>query len=287
MERVNDKGNFFLGFLGVLASPASATDPVSESLRMFAEAHGITVEEATTDYRKQMVLADAIGEAMGELGDRYAGHTVTKEPMIARVRMTGVDRVASRRINTDVGPITVIFVPGAAVSIKALESVVRSGVLDELVPDASRYHVDVQRGAVVIKVVGDESFRATKAEESSLANAVGVPIIIEVVKTRMRNLSSGPIRSGGRGVNNSAVCTFGFRAYTPEGVPGLITAAHCDDVLRYESPAIVENVNAVLEVDKDRIRFDAGLNRPGFRRHLAAINYGLGGGGYEHEAVHR
>ena len=34
-------------------------------------------------------------------------------------------------------------------------------------------------------------------------------------------------------------------------------------------------------------QFDAGLNRPGFRRHLAAINYGLGGGGYEHEAVHR
>jgi len=28
------------------------------------------------------------------------------------------------------------------------------------------------------------------------------------------------------------------------------------------------------------------LNRPGFRRHLAAINYGLGGGGYEHEALH-
>ena len=31
---------------------------------------------------------------------------------------------------------------------------------------------------------------------------------------------------------------------------------------------------------------DNGLNRPGFRRHLAAINYGLGGGGYEHEALH-
>lgn len=29
------------------------------------------------------------------------------------------------------------------------------------------------------------------------------------------------------------------------------------------------------------------MNRPGFRRHLAAINYGLGGGDYEHEAVHR
>ena len=28
------------------------------------------------------------------------------------------------------------------------------------------------------------------------------------------------------------------------------------------------------------------LNRPGFRRHLAAINYGLGGGGYEHEALY-
>jgi len=31
----------------------------------------------------------------------------------------------------------------------------------------------------------------------------------------------------------------------------------------------------------------ASLNRPRFRRHLAAINYGLGGGDYEHEAVHR
>ncbi len=29
------------------------------------------------------------------------------------------------------------------------------------------------------------------------------------------------------------------------------------------------------------------LNRPEFRRHLAAIDYGLGGGGYEHKAVHR
>ncbi len=29
-----------------------------------------------------------------------------------------------------------------------------------------------------------------------------------------------------------------------------------------------------------------GLNRPGFRRHLAAINYGLGGGGYEYETLH-
>ena len=28
------------------------------------------------------------------------------------------------------------------------------------------------------------------------------------------------------------------------------------------------------------------LNRPGFRRHLAAINYGLGGGGYEHETLY-
>ena len=31
---------------------------------------------------------------------------------------------------------------------------------------------------------------------------------------------------------------------------------------------------------------DIGMNRPGFRRHLAAINYGLGGGGYEYETLH-
>ncbi len=52
------------------------------------------------------------------------------------------------------------------VGIKALESVVRSGALVGMLPSASRYHVYVQRGAVVIKVVGEESFRAAKAEES-------------------------------------------------------------------------------------------------------------------------
>ena len=30
-----------------------------------------------------------------------------------------------------------------------------------------------------------------------------------------------------------------------------------------------------------------GLNRPGFRRHLAAINYGISRGGNEREAIHR
>ena len=35
-----------------------------------------------------------------------------------------------------------------------------------------------------------------------------------------------------------------------------------------------------------RCALSYGMNRPGFRRHLAAINYGLGGGGYEHEALY-
>lgn len=85
----------------IATSPVYACDPVGDSLRHFAEAHGITFEEAATDYRKQLLLAQAIGEAMGELGDRYAGHTVTKEPMVARVRMPGVDRLASRRVSTE------------------------------------------------------------------------------------------------------------------------------------------------------------------------------------------
>ncbi|UNP31457.1 zeta toxin family protein [Lysobacter gummosus] len=38
---------------------------------------------------------------------------------------------------------------------------------------------------------------------------------------------------------------------------------------------------------KDSSKWGNQLNRPGFRRHLAAINYGLSGGGYEREAIHR
>lgn len=49
------------------------------------------------------------------------------------------------------------------------------------------------------------------------------------------------------------------------------------------APETHESVDVEAFVDASSI----GLNRPGFRRHLAAINYGLGGGGYEHEAVHR
>ncbi|HFJ9612631.1 TPA: IS3 family transposase [Stenotrophomonas maltophilia] len=49
----------------------------------------------------------------------------------------------------------------------------------------------------------------------------------------------------------------------------------------------VSRPNEAWVTDITYIRTWQGLNRPGFRRHLAAINYGLGGGGYEHEAVHR
>jgi hypothetical protein len=48
------------------------------------------------------------------------------------------------------------------------------------------------------------------------------------------------------------------------------------------------NSLATLDIDSLNGTDDPKLqmNRPGFRRHLAAINYGLGGGGYEHEALH-
>ncbi|WP_242899421.1 hypothetical protein, partial [Stenotrophomonas maltophilia] len=38
----------------------------------------------------------------------------------------------------------------------------------------------------------------------------------------------------------------------------------------------------LFELPFDKVAL-ISVNRPGFRRHLAAINYGLGGGGYEHE----
>ena len=46
----------------------------------------------------------------------------------------------------------------------------------------------------------------------------------------------------------------------------------------------VEGAQTLNIIAKIRTR---DVNRPGFRRHLAAINYGLSGGGYEREAIHR
>ena len=45
-------------------------------------------------------------------------------------------------------------------------------------------------------------------------------------------------------------------------------------------------IKVVAMPHEDAVEFDVALNRPGFRRHLAAINYGLGGGGYEHETLY-
>ncbi|WP_199172858.1 hypothetical protein [Stenotrophomonas maltophilia] len=42
---------------------------------------------------------------------------------------------------------------------------------------------------------------------------------------------------------------------------------------------VIEKVAEIVERERH-------VNRPGFRRHLAAINYGLGGGGYEYETLH-
>ncbi|MBF9137469.1 hypothetical protein I5W36_07375 [Stenotrophomonas maltophilia] len=68
----------------------------------------------------------------------------------------------------------------------------------------------------------------------------------------------------------------------------LLEGIRCIDRSDYSS------INARLPSDRGVVialphhgHYILSVNRPGFRRHLAAINYGLGGGGYEHEAVHR
>ncbi|MGZ0024468.1 hypothetical protein [Stenotrophomonas sp. S4] len=250
--------------VGLVAQCATNASAAARALvegpaeRHFAAINGITADESSRRLSLRMEAARLTGQIVSEMKGRYAGHDFSEEPMRVTVRLTGISHEPRRRFQTPYGVVEVLFEGGHLHSIEQLRSVLRSGKPRQLVPDADGVGVDVRRGVLYITVPNDGALRAASAERLEIERFLGVPTELRATSSRDRPLAALPIRSGGRAVNNSAFCTFGFRAYSPSGEAGIITAAHCPDLLRYESiPGNSDNVVLDLQVDPSRIRWDA------------------------------
>lgn len=217
------------------------------------------MDESSHRLSLRMEAGRLVSKMIPEFRVRYAGNDFTESPMVVTIRLTGSKQVPSRRFTTDHGPIIIQFSTGATHSIEQLKDVLRSAKLREMLPEAGGMGIDIKKGALYANIPDDYTGRAYSAEQVEIEQLLGVPIQLRKTRTATRTLALDPARAGARAVNNNNFCTFGFRAYTPAGAPGLITAGHCVDLLRYESvPGSGDNVITNLPVDPARRRFDAG-----------------------------
>lgn len=245
---------FFAAF-----SSQSIASEVGPAERYFAAQEGISIERATERLALRMETGRVVNRLIKEFGERYAGFDFSESPMIVKFKLTGNQAENSRTEVTSAGPVRVVFQHGAPHSIDELEIALRSGKLNQIFPDAEGMGIDQRSGEILVTLSESQGHDpAMKREATPLSSALGLPVRIELTKASSKLLARQPIRAGGRAVNNADWCTFGFRAYAEDGTPGYITAAHCPDLLRYES-AVGSNDNVVanLPADASRSRWDA------------------------------
>jgi hypothetical protein len=248
-------------FLVSAANSAQAQTPppgVGPAELHFAALNGISIEESSRRLNLRMEAGRVTSAIMSEMKGRYAGHDFSEEPMRVTIRLTGSSDEPRRLFHTPYGAVEVLFEGGAPHSMEQLRSVVRSGKLRQLLPDADGIGVDVKKGVLYVAIPDEGAVKAATIENDEIQSLLGVPVEFRRSHSKTRSLAGSPVRAGGRAVNNHDFCTFGFRAYSPSGEAGFVTAAHCPDLLRYESvPGNTENVVLNLPVDPARSRWDA------------------------------
>lgn len=252
------KGFFAAALLTASASQSLASE-VGPAERYFAAKEGITLEQASERLELRMETGFVVNRLIKEFGSRYAGFDFSESPMTVKFKLTGEQPENSRYEVTRAGIVKVVFQAGAPHSIRELDAALLSGDLNQAFPNAKGIGIDQRSGEIVVTLpAGPERGRSSRRDLLPIPPSLGLPVRIEVTRVPSRLLAGQPVRAGGRAVNNGDWCTFGFRAYTEDGTPGYITAAHCPDLLRYESAiGSSDNVVANLPVDSNRSRWDA------------------------------
>ena len=212
--------------LTTAANAQSSTTPIGPAEQFYSELHGISSGESTRRLGIRMEAGRLVSNIIPEFRGRYAGNDFIESPMVVTIRLKGNEQIPSRRFTTEYGPVVIRFSTGATHSIEQLKDVLRSGRLREILPEAGGMGIDIKKGELYANIHDDYTGKAYSAERAEIEQLLGVPVQLRKTRAVTRNLALDPVRAGGRAVNNNNFCTFGFRAYTPAGAPGLITAGH-------------------------------------------------------------
>jgi streptogrisin C len=239
---------FLALLLLALASPAAAqalqspAEALAQDAAEYARQHHVEADEAKRRLQAQEETVAATDRLRETYKKRLAGIAIEHEPIYRIVvLLKGGKAVADETIEAARMTVPVVFRTGApATREKILKAIEKRGArLRSAFPDARGMGADPRTGELVL-MVGD----ATRSDEE-LAGMAARASDIAGVRTEVRPVGTAAnfaAVEGGTRVEGAdavtgrhSVCTAGF-VVTDGTRTGLVTAAHCPDVLTYTEP---------------------------------------------------
>jgi len=229
---------------GVAAVPRvqSAIEALAQDAREYAAQNGVALDEAMRRLRAQEESVAATDRIRDIYSDRLAGVAIEHKPDYRIVvLLTGNDPVAPQSIAAGGMTVPIVFRTGAPASGAAIIAAMRAhqAKIRALLPSAGM-GLDQRSGElVVIAKDGDiEEMGAPVEVDAALEALTGVPVRVQPMQRKQVDLEIeggsrvvGAFESSGR----RYACTTGF-VVTDGARTGIVTAAHCPDMLTYFDP---------------------------------------------------
>jgi hypothetical protein len=229
-----------------LASPGEAqglqtpSDALAQDAAEYARQHHVEADEALRRLEAQEATVAASDLLRKAYRKRFAGIWIEHEPAYRIVvLLTGGKAVPDETIEGGGMVVPVVFRTGAPATREKLLKVLakRGKRLRAAFPDSRGIGADPRTGELVLMIAdkGEDALDDMAARASDIA---GVPVRVRSIETaaNLAAVEGGTRVEGSDAVTGRhAVCTAGF-VVTDGSRAGLVTAAHCPDVLTYSEP---------------------------------------------------
>jgi hypothetical protein len=219
--------------------PQSADEALAQDAAEYSGRYGVPPEEAAARLRAQQETV-AVAERLREkYRRRLAGISVEHRPDYRIVvLLTGSRRVKDQLVEAGGLTVPVVFRTGAAATRKQVVEAIRERAADirSAVRDTRGMGLDPRTGELVVMMNEGEAARLDLPSATALIEDIaGVPARIRILE---RPETDFAVEGGARVEGTDAVsgkhayCTTGFTV-TDGTRAGIITAAHCPDILTY------------------------------------------------------
>jgi streptogrisin C len=232
------------------ASQAQAAGPriqtgveaLAQDAGEYAAQNGVTLEEAMRRLRAQEETVAATDRIQDVYRDRLAGISIEHQPEYRIVvLLTGDEPVTNEAIQAGGMDVPIVFRIGAAATREQIVAAIRQHqpAIRSAFPNASGMGVDSRTGELILllKAVFADRYDVDEIK-AELEQLTGVPVRLRLLDRADENLGiEGGARVEGIDPANGRryACTTGF-VVTDGARTGIVTAAHCPDILTYFDP---------------------------------------------------
>ncbi|HEY1603983.1 MAG TPA: hypothetical protein VGF77_00125 [Allosphingosinicella sp.] len=220
----------------------SADEALAQDAAEYARRHDVPLDEAVHRLRAQQESVAETDRLAALYAKRLAGIAIEDEPDYRIVvLLTGSKPVAGEAVLAGGMLVPIVFRAGApATRARILKAIDRKAdAVRAAFPEARGMGADPRTGALVVMLSeGDADAGDLAGTASRIADIAGVPARVALIERPEANTA---VEGGARVTGNDAVtgrrsyCTIGF-VVTDGSRNGIVTAAHCPDVLTYADP---------------------------------------------------